>query len=352
MNFKNRIANRIIEINVSILHCLKKMDSEKVKLLFVFNDEQFIGIITIGDIQRAIIKNTNLNEKVSTILDKNKIYASKDESLEAIKNKMFSLRAELMPIVDVQNNLVNVYYWEDLFGETKKEPLFRFNLPVVIMAGGFGTRLKPLTNVLPKPLIPINDKTFIEEIFERFNDHGCDKFYISVNYKAELIEYYLSKQNLPYNIQYFKEDKPMGTAGSLSLLKGHIKETLFVSNCDILIEQDYSEVLKYHRENKNEITAVAALKHYPIPYGTIETGENGRLLELIEKPEISFKINTGIYILEPHLLNEIPENKIFHMTHLIENVNKRNGRIGVFPVSEKSWKDIGAWGEYLKSKES
>lgn len=352
MSYKEKIANRIITIDTSILHCLKKMDSEKVKLLFVCDDEQFIGIITIGDIQRAIIKNTNMNEKVSTILDKNKIYASKDESLESIKNKMFSLRAELMPIVDEQNNLVNVYFWEDVFGETKKEPLFRFNLPVVIMAGGLGTRLKPLTNVLPKPLIPINDKTFIEEIFERFNEHGCDTFYISVNYKAELIEYYLSKQNLPYNIQYIKEDKPMGTAGSLSLLKGQIKETLFVSNCDILIEQDYSEVLKYHRENKNEITVVVALKHYPIPYGTIETGENGKLLALTEKPEISLKINTGIYILEPHLLNDIPENVIFHMTQLIENVNKRNGRIGVFPVSEKSWKDIGAWGEYLKSKES
>lgn len=350
MSYKEKIANRIINIDTSILHCLKIMDSEKVKLLFVFDDQQFIGIITIGDIQRAIIKNTNLNEKVSTVLDKNKIYASKDESLESIKNKMFSLRAELMPIVDEQNNLVNVYYWEDLFGVTRKEPLFRFNLPVVIMAGGLGTRLKPLTNVLPKPLIPINDKTFIEEIFEQFNNHGSDTFYISVNYKAELIEYYLSKQNLPYNIQYIKEDMPLGTAGSLSLLKGQIKETLFVSNCDILIDQDYSEVLKYHRENKNEITVVAALKHYPIPYGTIETGENGRLMTLIEKPEISFKINTGIYIIEPHLLNEIPENVVFHMTQLIEKVKNRNGQIGVFPVSEKSWKDIGAWGEYLKNK--
>ena len=141
----------------------------------------------------------------------------------------------------------------------------------------------------------------------------------------------------------------MGTAGSLSLLKDQIKETLFVSNCDILIDQDYSEVLKYHRENKNEITVVAALKHYPIPYGTIETGENGRLLELIEKPEISFKINTGIYILEPHLLNEIPENVVFHMTQLIKNVNKRNGLVGVFPVSEKSWKDIGDWDEYYQN---
>jgi len=346
--YKNLTINR----DTTISSAMKHMDKAPSKLLIVVSEDKYIGLLSIGDIQRAIIKNHKLNEKVSAIMRNDYIVAQPGQELNTIKKLMLKLRAEFMPVVDENNHLVNVYFWEDLFGETKTEPLFRFNLPVVIMAGGLGTRLKPLTNVLPKPLIPVNDKTFIEEIFERFSDHGCNTFYISVNYKAELVEYYLSKQNLPYNIQYVKEDKPMGTAGSLSLLKGHIKETLFVSNCDILIDQDYSEVLKYHRENKNEITVVAALKHYPIPYGTIETGENGKLLALTEKPEISFKINTGIYILEPHLLNEIPENVVFHMTQLIENVNKRNGRVGVFPVSEKSWKDIGAWGEYLKSKES
>ena len=343
--YKNLTINR----DTTISSAMKHMDTAPSKLLIVVADDKYIGLLSIGDIQRAIIRNHKLNEKISAIMRNDYIVAQPGNNLDDIKKLMLKIRAEFMPVVDENKHLVDVYFWEDLFGETKKEPLFRFNLPVVIMAGGFGTRLKPLTNVLPKPLIPINDKTFIEEIFEQFNNHGCDTFHISVNYKADLIEYYLSKQNLPYNIQYFKENRPMGTAGSLSLLKGHIKETLFVSNCDILIDQDYSEVLKYHRENKNEITVVAALKHYPIPYGTIETGENGRLLELIEKPEISFKINTGIYILEPHLLNEIPENVIFHMTHLIENVKKRNGRIGVFPVSEKSWKDIGAWEEYCSS---
>jgi len=347
MSYKEKITNRIINIDTSILHCLKKMDSEKVKLLFVFSDEQFIGIITIGDIQRAIIKNTNLNEKVSTMLDKNKIYASKDESLEAIKNKMFSLRAELMPIVDEQNNLVNVYFWEDLFGTRKKEPLFKFQLPVVIMAGGLGTRLKPLTNVLPKPLIPIGEITIIEEIFERFGRYGCNTFYLSVNYKAELIKYYLKNQHLPYKLHFFNEEKPMGTAGSLSLLKGHFNDTLFVSNCDILIDQDYSEIMSYHKENNNEITLVVALKHYPIPYGTVETGENGQLIELIEKPEITFKINSGMYILEPHVLEEIPENSFFHITQLIEKISKRKGKIGMFPVSEGSWIDIGEWDGYL-----
>ena len=253
-----------------------------------------------------------------------------------------------MPVVNDRREIVKVIFWEDLFGSPILPPKKQFHVPVVIMAGGLGSRLKPLTNVIPKPLIPINEKTIIEHIFDRFREHGCDSFYISVNYKAELIEYYLDEQNLPYNIVYFKENVPMGTAGSLSLLKGKIKDTFFVSNCDILIEEDYSEILEYHKRNNNEITIVAALKSYNIPYGTIKSGEKGELKELIEKPCFTFKINSGMYILEPHLIDEIPNDKFFHITQLIEKVKNRRGRVGVFPVSEKSWKDIGEWSVYLK----
>lgn len=347
----NSIQKISISSTMTILTAMKLMDELKKKLLIVISENIFVGLISIGDIQRALIKNHKLNEEISTIMRYDYITAKPEDSIEQIKNLMLKLRAEFMPVIDAENKLISVYFWEDIFGEAKQEPLFRFNLPVVIMAGGLGSRLKPLTNVLPKPLIPINDKTFLEEIFDRFNYQGCNTFYISVNYKAELIEYYLKQQNLPYILHYFKEEKPMGTAGSLSLLKGLINETFFVSNCDILIEQDYSEVLRFHRENNNEITIIAALKNYRIPYGTIETGENGKLLQLIEKPELTFKINSGMYILEPHVLEEIPENVFFHITHLIEKVKSRKGNIGVYPVSEKSWKDIGEWDEYLKNKE-
>ena len=345
---KDKISPILISPQKDILTAMKLMDELKRKLLIVIYEHKFIGLISIGDIQRALIKNHKLSDKISTIMRNDYITAKPENSIEQIRNLMLKLRAEFMPVVDDEKKLISVYFWEDLFGDAKQEPLFTFNLPVVIMAGGIGSRLKPLTNVLPKPLIPINDKTFLEEIFDRFNYQGCNTFYISVNYKAELIEYYLKQQNLPYILHYFKEEKPMGTAGSLSLLKGKINETFFVSNCDILIEQDYSEVLKYHRENNNEITIIAALKNYPIAYGTIETGEDGKLLQLIEKPELTFKINSGMYILEPHLLDEIPENDFFHITHLIEKVKERNGRIGVFPISEKSWKDVGNWDEYLR----
>lgn len=345
----DRTKEIIITPDSTLLEGLKKMDTIRRKLLLVHDDSKYIGLLSIGDIQRAIINSNDINSAVSSFIRNDNIIADPQTSIADIKKLMLAIRAEFMPVVSAENKLLNVYFWEDLFGKKEIAPTNQFNLPVVIMAGGTGSRLKPLTNVLPKPLIPIGDKTMLEEIFERFGKYGCATFYVSVNYKAELIEYYLLNQKLPYKLYFFKEETPMGTAGSLSLLKGKIHETFFVSNCDILIEQDYSEILSYHKENNNEITLIAALKHYPIPYGTVETGENGQLLELKEKPELTFKINSGMYILEPHLLDEIPDNQFFHITQLIENVKNRNGNVGVFPVSEKSWKDIGNWSEYSNS---
>ncbi|MBA3680767.1 MAG: NTP transferase domain-containing protein [Bacteroidetes bacterium] len=340
--------NRDIKPSSSLIEALKKMDSLDKKLLIVMDQEKFIGLLSAGDIQRAIIKNTGLDVTIDNILRKNIRVGKESDSLETIKNMMLEFRMEFCPVVNGNNEVINIYFWEDVFSDKKRQVVNKFNLPVVIMAGGFGTRLRPLTNVLPKPLIPIGEKTMLEEIFDRFGKHGCDKYFISVNYKAELIEFYLNNLNLPHKINYFKEDKPMGTAGSLSLLKGKIDQTFFINNCDILIDQDYSEILSYHQENKNEITLVAALKSYSIPYGTIDSGINGELLTLKEKPELTFKINSGMYILEPHLLNEIPENKIFHITDLIEKVKSRTGKVGVFPVSEKSWTDVGSWEEIKK----
>ncbi len=339
------LKNRIIQNNLSVLDALKKMDSLDKKLLIVMNDNKFIGLISAGDIQRSVIKNMPLNTPIINVLRRNIRIASPTDDFNSIKQMMFDFRMELCPVVDSNNEIVNVYFWEDVFSEKKLQPANKFNLPVVIMAGGFGTRLRPLTNVLPKPLIPIGSKTMLEEIFDRFSFHGCNQFFVSVNYKADLIEYYIENQKLPFQISYFREDKPMGTAGSLSLLKGKITDTFFVSNCDILIEQDYSDILAYHQNNKNEITIVAAIKNLHIPYGTIDTGENGKLLSLIEKPDLTFKINSGMYILEPHLIDEIPNNQFFHITDLIEKVKERAGNVGVFPISEKSWKDIGTWNE-------
>jgi dTDP-glucose pyrophosphorylase len=344
--FKNRTINK----NSTLLEALKKMDELDKKLLIVFGDgEKFHSLLSIGDIQRAIISNKPLQSDVQEVLRPDIRVAHPEDQFSEIKQMMLEFRMELCPVINEQNEIVEVYFWEDVFGSQSIKPKEGFNLPVVIMAGGIGSRLKPITNVIPKPLVPIDDKTMLEHIFDRFSNFGCDTFFLSVNYKSSLIKFYLEELNLPYSINYFEEEKPQGTAGSLSLLKNKVKETFFVSNCDILIEQDYSEILKYHRNNNNDLTIVAALKNYSIPYGTLETGENGQLISLSEKPEFTFKINSGMYIMEPELLSEIPDNKFFHVTDLIEQVKQRGGNIGVFPVSEKSWKDMGMLDDYLKN---
>ena len=346
------IRDLFIDKQASINTTLKKMDDVRSKLLIVGSEKIFEGLISIGDLQRAIIKNIDLSTPISTVLRKDIIVAQEGDDDEKIKKRMFTIRAEFMPVLNEHNEVVEVIFWEDLLDATKLPPSEKINFPVVIMAGGKGSRLKPITNVLPKPLIPIGDKPIVQHIMERFVDVGSNKFYFTVNYKSELIEYYFNSFEHPqYSIQYLKEKEFFGTAGSLSLLNGLIDSTFFVSNCDIIIDQDYSEIYRYHKANENELTLVAALKHYKIPYGTVETGYNGSLEEIHEKPEITYKINAGLYILEPHLLDEIPQNQFFHITDLIDKIKNRGGKVGVFPVSEKSWKDIGEWDEYLKNKE-
>lgn len=346
----NKIEISSINANSSIVSALKQMDSIYKKMLLVFKDSKFLGVLSIGDIQRGILKNVSLEDKIETIMRTNITFVSETEGLDRVKELMLINRIEAMPVIDSNNNLVNVYFWEDLFDLNENVVQQTIDIPVVIMAGGKGTRLKPLTNVIPKPLIPIGDKTIIEEIMDKFVRIGSNEFYLSVNYKSDLIKHYFETlNNENYNISYFQEDKPLGTAGSMYLIKDQIKSTFFVSNCDILIDQDLVEIYKYHKENNNSITVVSALKHYSIPYGTISTGENGILEELNEKPILNYQINTGVYILEPDMLDLIPEDIFFHITDLIEKVKNIEGKkVGVFPISEGSWQDIGEWQEYMK----
>lgn len=342
------IGDRIIPLSENLLSALKQMDTQKVKTLFVFNDSHFEGIITLGDIQRAIINNIALEDSICSILDRKKVYGYISEEEGVIKDKMRKMRAEVMPILDGQGNLVDVWFWGDLFEKADISLREKINLPVVIMAGGKGTRLKPITNVIPKPLVPVGDKTILEVIMDQFESIGCHKFYMSVNYKADMMKYYLSQLDHKYDIEFFMEDKPLGTIGSVSLLKGKITTPFFVSNCDSINEQDYRDVWDYHVNNHNDMTIVTMVKSFKIPYGVIETGEDGLMTALKEKPEQTFQVNTGVYILNPELIEEIPEGEFFHITHLMEKVQARGGRVGCFPVSEHSWKDMGEWPEYLK----
>lgn len=348
MNNISKIKNKIIASNDTILHALKMMDGHRTKLVFVIDDDHFFGILTIGDIQRAIIRNATLSDPVVTILDRNKIYASVNDSKEHVKQVMFNELIDCMPVLNDAGEIVDVLFWHEVFSESVAENRPKIDLPVVIMAGGKGTRLKPITNVIPKPLVPVGDKTILEVIMDQFEAIGCTKFYMSVNYKADMMKFYLSQLDHHYDIEFFMEDKPLGTIGSVSLLKGRINTPFFVSNCDSINEQDYRDVYDYHVKNHNDMTIVTMVKSFKIPYGVIETGEDGLMVSLQEKPEHTYMVNSGVYILNPELIDEIPEGEFFHVTHLMEKVKARGGRVGCFPVSEDAWKDMGEWPEYLK----
>ena len=315
MNNISKIENKIISINDSVISALKQMDGHRTKLVFVFDKDKFEGILTIGDIQRAIIRQANLSDPVSAILVKDKIYASENDSLEQIKTVMFKELIDCMPVLNADGEIVDVLFWHDVFTEK---------------------------------VVPVGDKTILEVIMDQFEGIGCKKFYMSVNYKADMMEFYLSLLDHKYDIEFFMENKPLGTIGSVSFLKGKITTPFFVSNCDSINEQDYRDVYDYHVNNHNDMTIVTMVKSFKIPYGVIETGEDGLMVSLKEKPEHTYMVNTGVYILNPELIDEIPEGQFFHITHLMEKVKARGGRVGCFPVSEEAWKDMGEWPEYLK----
>ena len=223
-----------IDLETTILSALKQMDAVCHKLLIVTKDDKFYRLLSIGDIQRAIIKNSRLDLPIKNILRNVTTAVSIHEDIDAVKASMLERKNEFMPIVDDDNNIVDIIFWEDLFDDFLGFPTSELaNIDKQLYG-------RPLTNVIPKPLIPIGEQTMIEDIMDRFLECGCKQFYISVNYKADIIKWYLENDSSKkYDVTYFQEDKPLGTAGSLHLLKDKIKSTFFVSNCDSINEQDY-----------------------------------------------------------------------------------------------------------------
>lgn len=336
-----RLKKVLIRPNYTINETLKQMDAMGEKTLVVVDDKDgLLGTSTDGDIRRWILKGKHLSAAVSNVMNRNPISLTVGFDREKARQIMVEHRIECLPIVDKTNKVVSAVWWVDLF-ENGSKNLNTLNLPVVIMAGGEGVRLHPFTKILPKPLMPIGDKPIIEIIIDRFLNYGCNDFYLSLNFKSSIIKAYFSDIDHKYKITYILEDKPLGTAGSLHLLRKKVNETFFVSNCDILIDADYADILKFHRQKKNMITLVSSIKNFTIPYGVCEIENGGVLRNIREKPEFDFLVNTGMYVLEPAVLNDIPKNRLYNITDLIWKYIKRGKKVGVYPVSERSWIDIG-----------
>jgi dTDP-glucose pyrophosphorylase len=348
-----RFKNQIILLSKTIKDAVRKIETENINLLIVVNkNKKVCGTFTMGDFRRGILKNIDINKKISTLINENFYYLYKGYSKEDAKKIFNSDRFILeIPILDKKFILLDIITQKDVFPKKKLNELHIGikNTPLVLMAGGKGTRLDPFTRILPKPLIPYGNDAIIISIMDSFKEYGVSKFYISIHDKAEIIKGFFHEYKNNYKIEFIEEKKPLGTASILKNLKKKINKTFFVSNCDILIQAHYPTILNFHKKNKFDLTIVTSFRKYVIPYGICEIDNSSKLINLKEKPEYDFHVNTGLYILEPKLLKLIPNNKKFDMTDLIRKAKSKNFNIGVFPISEKSWKDLGDWSEYSKN---
>jgi len=329
------------------------MDSAGAKLLIIGSARSFEGLVSVGDIQRALVRGTPIEDTIDSLPEREVAVASPEDSMAHIKSEMLRIRAEFMPVVDKAGHVTRIHFWSDVFGATPPPPRrVLADVPVVVMAGGKGTRLRPLTHVIPKPLIPIGEQSILEHILDRFKKVGCSEFYLTVNYKAEMLRYYLDREtDYGQAVSFVEEHQPLGTAGSLQLLANQLDRPFFVTNCDILIDADYSEIFDYHERGGYAMTMVTSVRSHQIPYGTVELDAQGKLISLSEKPELTYAVNAGMYVLQPDLLDRIPVDKRYDITSLISELLAEGQSVGVFPVSEQSWRDIGVWPEYLRHKD-
>lgn len=331
-----KIDDLIVSGNTSVLETMRQIDKTGMGVLFLAPDGILKAVVTDGDVRRHIIGGGALEAPVETIANQNP-KALPIENRSQAKKMMLKDGVTAVPLLDKLGRIQDVLFADGLDIDTRKHA----SLPVVMMAGGLGTRLYPYTKILPKPLIPIGDEPIAEHIIHRFVDTGCKQFFLVVNYKKNMIKSYFNDLEKSYEVAYVDEDKPLGTGGGLSLLKGKIDSTFFLTNCDIIIDADFGDISEFHKKNNNVITMVCAVKHFTVPYGVVEMQENGTISHIQEKPEMNFLTNTGVYVVEPQVIDLIKPDTPTPFTDLIESVRNSGGRVGVYPISEQSWMDMG-----------
>ena len=342
----------LVPPDFKISQAMKKLvDTGERCLIVTDKRKKLLGTITDGDIRRGILKGMSIDgSKKYLYRKKPKVLAKGKYTMKNARNLLRYYKQNLLPIIDKNKFVVGYFTWEHAFGSEEKQKNL-LQTSVVIMAGGKGDRLMPFTQVLPKPLIPINNKTVIEHIIEKFTSFGVRKFFMTVNYKSLILKSFFEELQPNYSINFFDEIKPLGTVGGLKSHKSKFKESFFVTNCDIIIKADYVSLYEFHKKNGYDVTLVASTKEYVIPYGTCELNGNGHLSHINEKPKYDFLINTGLYVLNPEVLKMIPEKKFYHITYLIEEVINQGLKVGVFPVEDEAWIDVGQWAEYKKAIE-
>ena len=342
-----------LEKNSTIFAAFSKFNKLGVKTLVVSDSKNnMLGVLSDGDLRRAILKNNDLSTKITKFYNKKPFFLLEANFTNKKCRELFlKNELEIIPNIDDKKKIIKIIKWSQFFSK-KKLSQSKIDIDVIIMSGGKGTRLKPFTNILPKPLMPIQGRPIIELIIEKFLENGCNNFYLPIHYKSELIKAFFQELKPNYKISFIKEKNQLGTIGGLSLVKNKLKknkENIFVVNCDVLHNFNYYDFYNHHIKNKFDITLIASTKNFKIPYGVCEINKMGHLKLIKEKPEQNFLVNTGFYLIKKKIINLIPAKKHYDFTDLIVSAKKRGLKIGVYPIDDHNWTDIGQINSYFES---
>lgn len=338
LNMLINISGNTISEEDNLKSALEQLGKVTIRVLLVVDAKGcFVATLTDGDVRRAILAGASLETEVSKISNYHPMFLKVDDRAVA-ERMLFEKKLIALPVLDVARKIQKVYITGE---EQKNDEIPPMNIPVVVMAGGLGTRLYPYTKILPKPLIPIADIPISERIIQSFQKIGCEEFYMVLNYKKNMIKAYFNDLDKEYKIHFIEEDIPLGTGGGLSLIKEYISDTFVVTNCDILIMDDVRSIVKHHNEAQNKVTIVCSLKNFEIPYGIVNFSEGGEIESFVEKPAMSFFTNTGYYICEKEIFDHVGYNEKIGMPDIVERMRVAGLKIGIYPISENSWLDMG-----------
>lgn len=335
------IAQYLIQDTASVSDAVKAIDEGGRKVIFCLRGGRLSGCFTDGDMRRYILRDGDMHKPVSKAMNPNPIFfsASREEEARAFIRES---GAVAVPIVNERREVTKIFFRGD---DRSIVRLLPEPVPLVVMAGGKGTRLYPYTKILPKPLIPIGETPILDRIIDRFGEYGVQDVYLILNHKKNMIKAYYNETHPCYRIHFVDEARPLGTGGGLSLLRGTIGGTFFLSNCDCLLDADYLCMYEYHKSRQNALTIIVAAKNMGIPYGVVELDSRGNLQAIREKPEYNFLVNTGIYIMEPEAIGFIGEDERLDMPELAKRLTAAGLRVGGYPITEKSWLDMGQLNE-------
>lgn len=339
------IEDIIVKETTSIKEVLQIIDKSSKQLAIVVDkNKKLLGTISDGDIRRALLKNMSLSESVKDIYFKNPTVVNINNSKEEIINICRVKKIHQIPVVDDNGNLIGIEILDELISKEEKTN------KVILMVGGLGTRLRPLTENTPKPMLKVGNKPILQTIVEKFAEYGYTNIIMCVNYKSHMIQdYFGDGKEFGVNIEYVLENHRMGTAGALSLLKDKPNEPFFVMNGDLLTNVNFEHLHNYHLSNNSLGTMCVREYDFQVPYGVVNIS-NSKITSIEEKPTHKFFVSAGIYMLSPEVLDYIPQNQFYDMPTLFEKIISEGKNTISFPLREY-WLDIGRIEEYKKANE-